>query len=114
MASRSPRLDSFLFLSREEVRRLERAAAAELRTPGGYVTRLVLAELDQKRPVEVRPPRAGRVRYDVHLRLTETQRKALERRAQEEGQSAANLVTAIVVRELGEADGTDEAGPGLP
>ena len=46
------RYNVFLSLSRDERKKLEAQAAAELRTPGNYVTRLIVAELRRKRPLK--------------------------------------------------------------
>ncbi len=95
------RYNVFLSLSRDERKKLEAQAAAELRTPGNYVTRLIVAELRRKRPLKVRATVAQRSHYNVHLRLTSQQRRELERRAEAEGRLVANYVSAVVVSGLG-------------
>jgi hypothetical protein len=75
--------------------------AVELRSPGNYVTRLVVAELGQKRALKVRATIAERSRYNVKLRLTGQQHRELEKRARAEGRSVANFVSAVVVSGLG-------------
>jgi hypothetical protein len=96
-----PRYNFFLSLSPDEQKRLEDEAAVELRTPGNYVTRLVVAELSRKRPLKVSATVAERSQYNVKLRLTSQQRRELERRAGAEGRLVANYVSAVVVSRLG-------------
>ena len=96
-----PRHHVELRLSADERKQLKAVAAADLRTTENLVTGLVLAALAKTGRVRVQATPAERSKYTVHLRLTPKQHRELERRARAEGRLVANLVTAIVVRELG-------------
>jgi hypothetical protein len=88
-------------LSDEEREQLEALAAADLRRPGNVVTAFVVAALAKKGRVRVQVAPAERSKYDINLRLTAPQWRELRRRTKAEERLLANLVTAIVVRELG-------------
>ena len=99
--TQTSRFHAELFLALKEQRQLEAEAAADLRTTGNFVTRLVVAALAWKRPVKLRATPAKRTRYSVHLRLTAQQHRELKRRAEAEGRMVANYVSAVVVSGLG-------------
>ena len=101
--SKTSRLHLDLALTAGEVRELRARAAAELRHPGPFVTRIVAEHLRQRGRLKAAPVAPGqRRRFDVQLALRARERRELEARAKADGRSLGNYVTALVVRAVRE------------
>ncbi len=90
-------------LTREEARKLEQRAAADLRPVANYVAYLIAQDLHGKRR-RVRPtsakPGDKRVGYELVVPITIPDRRALEERARKELRSVSGYVAKLVVEDL--------------
>ena len=101
---RGRRFHAQLSLTRSEITQLEAAAAADLRSVGNFVSKLVVEALGRstgRRRVSP-PARPGdqRVAYGVRIWLTTAQKKRLDARTRAEMRSMGNYVTKLVLQYL--------------
>ena len=92
-----------MLLTREEARKLEEHAAAELRSVADTVRRFWAEDLQRKQPARgptKAKPGDKRSGYPVNLTLTIPERRALEERALQEGRSVSNYLTVVVLRAM--------------
>ncbi len=96
------RLHLELALTAGEIRELHTRAAAELRLPGPFVTRLVAEHLRPRSGSVSSVPIAKGVRrrFDVQLALTARERRKLEGLARAEERSVAGYVSLVLARAL--------------
>jgi phage replication-related protein YjqB (UPF0714/DUF867 family) len=103
--SKTPRLHLNLALTAGEIRELGARAAAELRQPGPFVTRIVAEHLRLRGRVNIAPIAPGqRRRFDVQLALTARERRELAAQAKADGRSVAGYVSLILARALEEGE----------
>ena len=98
------RLRSDLNLTQAEIRKLEEQAAADLRSVADFVYRQVIQDMERKKstPGETRArPGDKRSGYPVGLSVSARERRAIQKRAEEEGRSLSNYLTVVVLRALG-------------
>ncbi len=102
-ALRTTRLRLAPQLTREEARKLEARAAADLRPVANYVAYLIAQDLHGKRR-RVRPtsakPGDKRVGYELVVPITIPDRRGLEERARKELRSVSGYVAKLVVEDL--------------
>ncbi len=92
-------------LTRGEVRELQARTAADMRSVGGYVALLLIADLKRRHPGRKR--RAGciplgdpRSAYEVAVPLSAEQNWKVEHRAREEVRSVSSYVALLIVADL--------------
>ncbi len=103
-ALRTVRLRLSPQLTREEARKLEARAAADLRPVANYVTYLVAQDLQgERRPSRRTSAKPGdeRIGYELVVPITIPDRRALEERAREELRSLSGYVAKLIVEDLG-------------
>ncbi len=102
-ALRTTRLRLAPQLTREEARKLEARAAADVRPVANYVAYLVAQDLRGKRR-RVRPtsakPGAERTGYELVVPITGPDRRALEKRARQELRSLSSYVARLIVENV--------------
>ena len=90
-------------LTREEVRKLEARAAADLRPVANYVAYLIAQDLKRKRsrnrPTSARPG-DKRIGYELVVPITISDRRELEERARKELRSLSGYVAKLIVEDL--------------
>ncbi len=90
-------------LTRDEVRKLEARAAADLRSVANFVAYLVVQDLSGKRKAR-RPtsakPGDKRTGYGLVLPITIPDRRKLEERARKELRSLSGYVARLIVEDL--------------
>ncbi len=98
------RFHAQLSLTRSEIARVEAAAAADLRSVGNFVSKLVVEALRRSagRRRASPPARPGdqRVAYGVRIWLTAAQKKKLDTQARAEMRSMGTYVTKLVLEYL--------------
>jgi hypothetical protein len=92
-------------LNREEVRRLQDRAKADLPSIASYVAGLLEQDRKRRGSRKVRQVRGAgpgdrRAPYEVGLTLTAEERERLEARAAEQGRSLSGYVAMLIVEEL--------------
>ncbi len=102
-ALRTTRLRLAPQLTREETRKLEARAAADLRPVANYVAYLVAQDLSGKRrsgrPTSAKPS-DDRVGYELVVPITIPDRRELEKRARKELRSLSDYVARLIVDAL--------------
>ncbi len=91
-------------LTRGEVRELQDRAAADMRSVGGHVAMLVIADLRRRgrgRPASGISPGDKRSTYGIAVPLTPEQKRKVEHRAREEVRSVSSYVALLIVAALG-------------
>ena len=91
-------------LTREEARKLEQRAAADLRPVANYVTYVIAQDLRGKRRSSrstSAKPGDERVGYELVVPITIPDRRELEERAQKEMRSLSGFVARLIVEEVG-------------
>ena len=90
-------------LTRDETRKLEARAAADLRPVPNYVAYLITQDLQgkrrSKRPTSAKPG-DKRVGYNLVVPITVPDRRELEERAQKELRSLSGYVAKLIVEDL--------------
>ncbi len=90
-------------LTREEIRKLQKRAAADLRSVANYVTYLITQDLQgkrrSKRPTSAKPG-DKRVGYNLVVPITIPDRRELEERARKELRSLSGYVARVIVEDL--------------
>ena len=90
-------------LTREEARRLEAQAAADLRPVANFVAYLVAQDLQGNRrrgcPTSAKPG-DKRIGYELVVPITIPDRRALEERARKEMRSLSSYVAKLIVEDL--------------
>ncbi len=103
-ASGARRFHAQLSLTRSEITQLEAAAAADLRSVGKFVSKLVVEALRRsagsRRASPPAKPGDQRVAYGVRIWLTPAQKKKLDAHARGEMRSFGNYVTKLVLEHL--------------
>ncbi len=90
-------------LTREEARKLEARAAADLRPVANYVTYLIAQDLRRKRRSGRRTsakPGDDRIGYELVVPITIPDRRELEERARKELRSLSGFVARLIVEDL--------------
>ncbi len=103
-ASGARRFHAQLSLTRSEIAQVEAAAAADLRSVGNFVSKLVVEALSRsaRRRQTDAPAKPGdqRVAYGVRIWLTAVQKKKLDAQARAEMRSMGTYVTKLVLEYL--------------
>ncbi len=98
------RFHAQLSLTRSEIAQVEAAAAADLRSVGNFVSKLVVEALSRsagrRRANPPAKPGDQRVAYGVRIWLTTAQKKRLDAQARAEMRSMGNCVTKLVLEYL--------------
>jgi hypothetical protein len=91
-------------LTREEARKLELRAAADLRPVANYVAYLLAQDLRGKRragrPTSAKPG-DKRIGYELVVPITIPDRRELEKRARQDLRSLSSYVAKLIVEDLG-------------
>ncbi len=90
-------------LTREEARKLELRAAADLRPVANYVAYLISHDLRGKRRAGRRTsakPGDNRIGYELVVPITIPDRRELEERARQQLRSLSSYVAKLIVEEL--------------
>jgi hypothetical protein len=90
-------------LTREETRKLEARAAADLRPAANYVAYLIVQDLRDKRrsgrPTSAKP-NDKRIGYELVVPITISDRRELEERARQELRSLSGYVAKLIVEDV--------------